>query len=1249
MKKLLFLFLFLSYSISAQIDCSDVMNLLIKNKREDARKLFDKKFDKIKDSHIDLLLLDGMIDQELGRSFFDETVLKKIEKLPNSEHFIPALINNEMIMGDIVSDGFNDLTFRKIDFLANSSKFKDLPIIKYRKAVSDRKRLDFENARKHFESLGVIPQWQFCGPFENMNSSGLHIEYEPELYAKNDKLFNASSNGMLGWFYPTAFENEGYHFFLNEVEYGSGIMYAQAFVKVPETKTYVICFGTSEGVKLFVDDVEISVKDEVRKSNLDGFSIKLNLNQGTHRIVFKVEIAGGGSYFSGSIKNTDLTTPTELTYYDSYQSYIQGKETSFNAEELKLPFETFIDELVKNYPNNILYKLLQFETYAANGKLDEAYDVIEGLDVKYPESSLISKYFIGYLGMEGDQGALIEEIMKNIENNDPHYHLVTFYKLNDSDWYSNASIKELEEYAKVSKSHKNDQYHTLFQMILASRKSDMDGVFNAIVELEKNSFNNDKNKLLLANIVKNLKNDNDKYFDILTEIKSTRLNNDVDASILAHYQKTNNKEKAEELMNEQMSRFFNVNFYRNQWIDYLIKENRYPEALIAIDENLGYFPYSFKNFEKKGYVYALMKNDKEAEKYYLKALSHHAADGSLRKKLYDLTNTVDEIEMVETKDIYKYIKSKRNTSLKGDYGVTILLDEYIVNILPEGGRKSKVKLIYEVTSESGIENMKEYSLNANGVNLTKNEIVKQNGSLVPGEVGYNAIIFPKLEVGDVIFIEYDYVSNSYGRFYNDFNISSTSSGEYPVLEFVFGIIYPENTKINSFLKNDQINVTNKKINKKNYSEWRKQNTPSVPIYEKFSPVYSDIIGQVYVGTINTWGDIANWYADLVKKNIKKDKITQSVFQELFPNGFQNLTEEERAKKIYGYISDNITYSFIDFRQSGHVPQKPSKTITTKLGDCKDVSTLFVTLAEMAGLEANLVLVLTNDNGLKSMALPNNEFNHCIAKVKLNGKDYFLELTDKYLPFKAMPLSLVNAKALVIHFQKAQNDKAQLIDIPADNALKNKIITQTIVEIFDDKKIFKNNHTVFGANKSYYNEVFSSATSEEIRKKEIIDMYNGKLKKSINFESATSQNSDKLSESITFQSTFSIIERLQKLGSLKVINIPFIDLVYTKALVESEKRNYPINYYSYEDSHSYESELILKLPNESKFVEIPESKNLSYKGHQYAIQFELIQNNELKISRKVLLSFHSISQDEYSSFKEYVDNVLEIEEQIIGFK
>ena len=66
--------------------------------------------------------------------------------------------------------------------------------------------------------------WQLCGAFENLNDSGIDIEYEPEIYPKNDKLFDANSNGKMGWYNPRILQNEGYHTFSNEDEYGNGII-----------------------------------------------------------------------------------------------------------------------------------------------------------------------------------------------------------------------------------------------------------------------------------------------------------------------------------------------------------------------------------------------------------------------------------------------------------------------------------------------------------------------------------------------------------------------------------------------------------------------------------------------------------------------------------------------------------------------------------------------------------------------------------------------------------------------------------------------------------------------------------------------------------------------------------------------------------------------------------------------------------------------------------------------------------------
>ena len=80
-------------------------------------------------------------------------------------------------------------------------------------------------------------------------------------------------------------------------------------------------------------------------------------------------------------------------------------------------------------------------------------------------------------------------------------------------------------------------------------------------------------------------------------------------------------------------------------------------------------------------------------------------------------------------------------------------------------------------------------------------------------------------------------------------------------------------------------------------------------------------------SLNSWKDIANWYSDLVKKVAVSDKVTDKAFLEIFPNGNNGLSQYETAEKIYNYIEKNVKYSSVDFRQSGYIPQKPSKTLS----------------------------------------------------------------------------------------------------------------------------------------------------------------------------------------------------------------------------------------------------------------------------------------------------------------------------------
>src|SRR5690606_14945801 len=137
-------------------------------------------------------------------------------------------------IGDINNSGYNDYTFPKINVLAADKVLGNDLMVLYHKYLADKKTRKSEG-NNFSKKVNAITDWQFCGVIENLNDSGLETAFEPETYAKNDKLFNAASNGKVGWYNPVDKQDSGgYHFFYNEQEYGAGVMYAQTFIRSEE-------------------------------------------------------------------------------------------------------------------------------------------------------------------------------------------------------------------------------------------------------------------------------------------------------------------------------------------------------------------------------------------------------------------------------------------------------------------------------------------------------------------------------------------------------------------------------------------------------------------------------------------------------------------------------------------------------------------------------------------------------------------------------------------------------------------------------------------------------------------------------------------------------------------------------------------------------------------------------------------------------------------------------------------------------
>ncbi|HEY4787140.1 MAG TPA: transglutaminase domain-containing protein [Bacteroidales bacterium] len=151
-------------------------------------------------------------------------------------------------------------------------------------------------------------------------------------------------------------------------------------------------------------------------------------------------------------------------------------------------------------------------------------------------------------------------------------------------------------------------------------------------------------------------------------------------------------------------------------------------------------------------------------------------------------------------------------------------------------------------------------------------------------------------------------------------------------------------------------------------------------------------------------------------------------------GKQN--DADKIKSIYYWVQDNIRYIAFEDGLHGYVPDGADKVFTQKYGDCKGKANLLKTMLKLAGYDARLTWVGTNDICYNFSAPILSTFNHMVCTLLLNNKHYLLDATDNYLPFDQNPDYLQGRQALV-----EDGDRYILDTIPVapitDNMVRSK--------------------------------------------------------------------------------------------------------------------------------------------------------------------------------------------------------------------
>ncbi|MBL0272657.1 MAG: transglutaminase domain-containing protein [Chitinophagaceae bacterium] len=189
------------------------------------------------------------------------------------------------------------------------------------------------------------------------------------------------------------------------------------------------------------------------------------------------------------------------------------------------------------------------------------------------------------------------------------------------------------------------------------------------------------------------------------------------------------------------------------------------------------------------------------------------------------------------------------------------------------------------------------------------------------------------------------------------------------------------------------------------------------------------------------GDLYNWYSYLYKKCLNKPEELKAKVTELTSGKANDI---EKVKSIFYWVQDNIRYIAFEDGLAGFIPATAQEVYKAKYGDCKGMANLMTEMLKLAGLDAYMTWIGTRhlpyDYSLPSLAVD----NHCISTVILGGKEYFLDGTEKYIPFGDYAWRIQGKEVLI-----GKGNTYDVKKVPVLDKDKSKILTQTSFQLQDN--------------------------------------------------------------------------------------------------------------------------------------------------------------------------------------------------------
>lgn len=137
--------------------------------------------------------------------------------------------------------------------------------------------------------------------------------------------------------------------------------------------------------------------------------------------------------------------------------------------------------------------------------------------------------------------------------------------------------------------------------------------------------------------------------------------------------------------------------------------------------------------------------------------------------------------------------------------------------------------------------------------------------------------------------------------------------------------------------------------------------------------------------------------------------------------------------IFNWVQSELTWN----QEYGTLGKNLGKVLQERRGSAPDINMALFALLRDAGFKAEPVLIATRDKGRMEPVFPSlDQFNHVIVRLEQNGKEIFLDATEKDTPFGLLPKKDLNEIGFLV-----TKEEGSWIKVMPNNLRERRIITQ----------------------------------------------------------------------------------------------------------------------------------------------------------------------------------------------------------------